>query len=51
MMERHDTPWYPNTRLFRQTERGDWDDVFRRIAAELTGLMEKAKYRNKGSGL
>jgi tetratricopeptide (TPR) repeat protein len=29
---RADCPWYPSMRLFRQTSRGDWDDVFDRIA-------------------
>lgn len=34
-MERDDSPWYPDTRLFRQTEPGVWDDVFGRMAATL----------------
>ncbi|HWY62635.1 MAG TPA: tetratricopeptide repeat protein [Rhizomicrobium sp.] len=41
MMNRLDSPWYPSARLFRQTERGGWDDVFRRMAAELTGRLEE----------
>jgi FkbM family methyltransferase len=28
---REDTPWYPNTRLFRQTRVGDWKSVMDRI--------------------
>jgi tetratricopeptide (TPR) repeat protein len=35
LMGREDSPWYPATRLFRQTERGVWDDVFARMATEL----------------
>ena len=35
MSGRDDTPWYPTMRLFRQRRRGDWDDVFARIAAAL----------------
>ena len=35
MMDREDTPWYPTARLFRQARRGDWDEVFLRIASEL----------------
>ncbi|HOL69834.1 MAG TPA: tetratricopeptide repeat protein [Bryobacteraceae bacterium] len=27
--------WYPTARLFRQTRRGDWDDVVERAAAQL----------------
>lgn len=28
--------WYPNTRVFRQTKRGDWASVFARIAQRLS---------------
>jgi tetratricopeptide (TPR) repeat protein len=34
--EREDSPWYPSLRLFRQTRRGDWADVFGRIAQALS---------------
>lgn len=27
MLDRTDTPWYPNMRLFRQKESGDWHNV------------------------
>jgi hypothetical protein len=30
---REDSPWYPTLRLFRQRERGDWDDVVSRLRA------------------
>jgi FkbM family methyltransferase len=33
--DRHDSPWYPTMRLFRQQEMGDWRDLFERIAAAL----------------
>jgi tetratricopeptide (TPR) repeat protein len=39
MAEREDTPWYPTARLFRQTRRGCWEDVFVRIASELAQLV------------
>ncbi len=29
------TPWYPSMRLFRQTRRGDWDEVMVRVAEAL----------------
>ena len=29
------SPWYPTMRLFRQTTRGDWSDVVRRVAQAL----------------
>jgi Tfp pilus assembly protein PilF len=32
---RSDSPWYPSIRLFRQKRRGDWEEVFERMAAEL----------------
>jgi tetratricopeptide (TPR) repeat protein len=32
---REDSPWYPSMRLFRQRQRGDWDDVLRRIGHAL----------------
>jgi hypothetical protein len=36
---RHDTPWYPTMRLYRQTTRGDWADVLRRMADDLSRLV------------
>jgi tetratricopeptide (TPR) repeat protein len=35
LLGREDSPWYPTMRLFRQPRRGDWEHVFRRIAAAL----------------
>ena len=29
------TFWYPSMRLFRQAERGDWDEVMKRVAEAL----------------
>jgi hypothetical protein len=31
MLGRDDTLWYPATKLFRQTEIGDWDEVINKI--------------------
>lgn len=39
---REDTPWYPTMRLFRQRTRGDWDEVLRRMAAELAAQMSSS---------
>jgi len=33
---RDDSPWYPNTRLVRQSDQGDWSTVFQSIARELS---------------
>ena len=35
LLRRDDSPWYPTMRLFRQTEAGNWDEVFERMAVEL----------------
>ncbi len=32
---REDSPWYPSMRLFRQSERRSWEEVFERIAHAL----------------
>jgi Tfp pilus assembly protein PilF len=35
MIGREDSPWYPHTRLFRQSERGNWETPVRKVAEEL----------------
>lgn len=35
MRERSDSPWYPQTVLFRQSRSGDWDEVMRRVCGKL----------------
>jgi len=40
MLERTDTPWYPNMRLFRQPTPGDWESVMNTIAMELMTLLD-----------
>jgi tetratricopeptide (TPR) repeat protein len=41
LIGRADSPWYPTMRLFRQTRRGVWSDVFEAMAAELVPLAER----------
>ena len=41
-LDRDDCPWHPTMRLFRQRQRGDWDELFRRIAAEVADLLDRA---------
>jgi len=38
MLGRSDSPWYPTMRLYRQTRRGDWEEVFARVAADIAKL-------------
>ncbi|WP_315833191.1 tetratricopeptide repeat protein [Bradyrhizobium prioriisuperbiae] len=35
LRDREDTPWYPQARLFRQTEAGDWAGVVARVREAL----------------
>ena len=35
LLEREDSPWYPAMRLFRQKARGEWAEVFDRVAEAL----------------
>lgn len=37
---REDSPWYPTVRLFRQSQRGQWQDVFARIAEQLRARVD-----------
>ena len=39
LTERTDTPWYPQHRLFRQTQRRQWHNVVAEIAQALRGLV------------
>jgi tetratricopeptide (TPR) repeat protein len=38
MSGREDSPWYPHTRLFRQSVPGDWTAVFAEMATAMKGL-------------
>jgi hypothetical protein len=49
MLARHDSPWYPTMRLFRQERAGEWNGVFARMAASLAELTAAAD-RARSSG-
>ena len=34
------SPWYPSMRLFRQARKGDWGELFSRIASQLMAQLE-----------
>jgi len=40
LLDRTDSPWYPTTRLFRQSRAGDWHGVFARIADAVRALAQ-----------
>jgi hypothetical protein len=40
LLDRTDTPWYPATRLFRQSRAGDWRGVFAQIADAVRTLAQ-----------
>jgi ADP-heptose:LPS heptosyltransferase len=35
LLDRHDSPWYPSARLFRQPTVGDWQSVVGRVREAL----------------
>lgn len=50
MLGREDSPWYPSMRLFRQTNRGRWDDVLDRARGAFSGtdrLGDPCRRRNR----
>jgi tetratricopeptide (TPR) repeat protein len=38
LLDRSDSPWHPTMRLFRQKKIGDWDEVFERMAREISSF-------------
>ena len=43
MLEQNQSPWYPNMKLYRQKELGDWDHVFEIIKRDLESLIIQEK--------
>jgi len=46
LLERDDCIWYPTMRLLRQAQRGDWDEVLRRLSGALKGFAPTTPRRN-----
>ena len=40
MLDRNDSPWYPNMKLYRQKERDDWEEVFKTIKKDLQSFIK-----------
>ncbi len=40
LLDRNDSPWYPNMKLFRQQKLGDWDSMFDEVSEELANLVK-----------
>ena len=40
MLERNDSPWYPNMKLYRQKENDNWEEVFQRINKDLQSIIK-----------
>ena len=38
LKERHDSPWYPTMKLFRQSDAGDWKSVVNELVESITGI-------------
>lgn len=43
MTDHDDTPWYPSMRLRRQRRFGDWNDLFARLAHELSYIVSSSR--------
>lgn len=39
MDQRSDSPWYPHTRLLRQSRRGDWAELMQRVRNEISIVL------------
>jgi tetratricopeptide (TPR) repeat protein len=45
LCDRHDSPWYPSVRIFRQSIPGDWAGVVEHVAKELASLVQQKSRR------
>jgi ADP-heptose:LPS heptosyltransferase len=43
MLERHDSPWYPTMKLFRQQRRGEWLPVLHQVRDALVNFAGRLK--------
>jgi len=45
LCDRDDSPWYPTLKVYRQTQRGGWDDVIRRVRVDLEHFVRRQPER------
>jgi len=43
LINRGDTPWYPQHRLYRQPQIGNWGDVIQHIRNDLLSVVQSVK--------
>ena len=49
LRERTDTPWYPNTRLFRQVRTDDWGPAIDAVGEALKGVVDTGVIARSGA--
>lgn len=49
LLKRNDSPWYPDMRLFRQNQPGDWDGVFEQVKKTLIDQYSLNKKQSRTS--
>jgi ADP-heptose:LPS heptosyltransferase len=42
-LERHDSPWYPSVRLYRQTRQGDWSGPLAAVRQDLAATVAETR--------
>ena len=50
MVDRQDTPWYRNVRLFRQGAPGNWQGLVQHVADDLTQWAGQQRPPSAGQG-
>lgn len=47
LLDREDSPWYPNMRLFRQRQAGNWEDVIEGVCGALGEMLsQRSRFAN-----